>query len=448
MSFAALKRWSRSSSARFALLFLLLFGTTSAGLMAFVYHRATSHFDAQTDEWLARECRLMTKHAGRAASIDRVVNHNESDINHLRPFGLFDASGHSLAGQIKSLPAEQRDGVAFELNTTTLRGPAKLRAMTRTMPGGDRFLAAQDMGEATAFAHDLVAASACGGLAMLAVGLVGTLILAAGQERRVRRLTGSLHQIMAGRLGERLAPSPRRDELDDLTSEVNRMLEELQRLMLEVKSAGDNIAHDMRTPLTRLLANLRRVNREDARYPEMASVIDEAVNEVNGMIGMFNALLRIAEIDEGARRQGFRRIDLARVVEDVADFHEVAAIERGITITRALPDRLVFEGDADLLFEAVGNLVDNAIKYTPSGGRITVRLEDGPVLTVADNGPGIPRREQTKVLQRFHRVEASRSLPGNGLGLALVSAIARLHRLDFRIGDGVPGCVATLGSAG
>lgn len=444
MSFAAIRRWGRSSSARFALLFLLLFGTTSAALFTFVYFRAIAHFDAQTDEWLLRECKLMGSDANRAAGLQRVANHSKSDLNHLRPFGLFDAEGRHLAGAPASLPAGQADDVPFEMTGRTERGIVQLRAMTRTLASGDRFLAAQDLSETKAFAGDLVWAIAWAGFALLIAGLGGTLLLAASQERRIRRLTQSLHQIMAGRLDARLYTSNRRDELDDLTSEVNRMLDELQRLMLEVKSAGDNIAHDMRTPLTRLLANLRRVDREQADYAEMAAAIEEAVEEVNGLIVRFNAILRISEIEEGARRQGFRELDLVKVVGDVADFHEVAAMERGITILRALPEHMVFEGDADLLFEAVGNLLDNAIKYTPSGGRIVVSLAEGPVLTVADTGPGIPRDEQDKVTTRFHRVEVSRSMPGNGLGLALVSAIARLHSLDLRIGDGAPGCVATL----
>lgn len=447
MSFAAIRRWSRSSSARFALLFLLLFGATSAGLFAFVYFRAIAHFDAQIDEWLWRENKVLGMNPDRAGGLRHVADHNGEDLNHLRPFALFDADGRRLAGAIRDLPAGHADGQPFEATGITPRGRVDLRIMTSTLANGDRFVAAQDLRERNAFAHELMEALIWAGVIILAVGTGGALFMAAWQERRVRRLTNSLHQIMAGRLDARLPASGWRDEIDALTIEVNRTLDELQRLMLDLKSTGDNIAHDMRTPLTRLLANLRRVNSARATAPQMAAAIDEAIDEVNGMIAMFNALLRISEIDEGARRQGFREVDLAKVVEDVADFHEVAAIERGITIERSLPGQLPFEGDADLLFEAVGNLVDNAIKYTPSGGHIVISLAEGPVLTVADTGPGIPPGDQPKVTMRFHRVEASRSTPGNGLGLALVSAIAHLHRLDFRIGDAAPGCVATLAAA-
>jgi signal transduction histidine kinase len=446
MSFAAIRRWRRSSSARFALLFLLLFGTTSASLFVFVYYRAIAHFNAQTDEWLTRECIMLGPPTDRAAALVRVIKHNQGDLNHLRPFALFDASGRRLAGAPQSLPVGFPDDIPFETAGRTERGTVELRVMTRKLANGDRFLAAQDLHETRAFASDLIVATIWGGLGLLMFGLSGTLILAALQEARVRGLTHSLHQIMAGRLGARLTASGRRDELDDLTCEVNRMLDELQRLMLEMKSAGDNIAHDMRTPLTRLLATLQRASTRDTQPAAMAESIGEAVDEVQGMIAMFNALLRISEIDEGARRTGFRAIDLAQVVADVADFHEVAAMERGITIVRAVPRHLPFEGDADLMFEAVGNLLDNAIKYTPDGGRIDIHLADGPVLSVTDSGPGIPPDEQDRVIQRFHRIEASRQLPGNGLGLALVLAIARLHKLDFRIG-GEPGCVATLAPA-
>ncbi|OYY89398.1 MAG: histidine kinase [Sphingomonas sp. 28-66-16] len=444
MSIAAIRRWSRSSSARFALLFLLLFGSTSALLFGFVYYRAIAYFNAQTDDWLTRETRRdLDPATERAAALERVASHNARDIKHQRTFALFDAAGRHVAGDMNSLPRDIVLDTPIELVAPTRTGPAPLRLMVHRLHNGDRFVATQDLRQTRAFATELISAMIWAAAATLVLGVAGALTLAAAQERRIRHLARSLHQIMAGKLGARLTRSGRRDELDDLAHEVNRTLDELQRLMLEVKSAGDNIAHDMRTPLTRLLANLQRVNTPEADPAKVAASIGEAVDEVQGMIAMFNALLRIAEIDEGARRTGFRAIDLAEVVGDVADYHEVAAIERGITIARAMPAHLPFEGDADLLFEAVGNLLDNAIKYTPDGGRIDVHLAAGPVLRVSDSGPGIPADEQDRVTQRFHRVEASRQLPGNGLGLALVAAIARLHRLDFRVG-GAPGCVATL----
>lgn len=447
MSFAAIRRWRRSSSARFAMIFLLLFGAASISLFAFVHDRAIAHFNAQTDEWLGRETVKIPSHPTRAEMIERVARHNHSDVHHLRPFGLFDSTGRRLSGAPEMLAPGHPDGRAFEMANVTPRGEVDLRAMTLRLANGDRFLVAQDLHESRAFAADLVLAIVGGGLGLLVLGLSGSVLLAVAQERRVRCLTQGLHAIMAGRLDARLAPSPRRDELDDLTGQVNRMLDEVQRLMLEVKAAGDNIAHDMRTPLTRLLANLRQADHPQASAPAMAVAIGEAVEEVTGMIAMFNAVLRISEIEEGARRDGFRMLDFAKVVADATDFHEVAAFERGISIKRMVPADVAFEGDADLLFEAVGNLVDNAIKYTPAGGEIVVGLQAGPILTVSDNGPGIPLAERDKVLARFHRVEASRSQPGNGLGLALVAAIARIHRLELCIGDGAPGCVATLAAA-
>jgi signal transduction histidine kinase len=447
MSFAALKRWRRSSSLRVAILFLLLFGAAATSLLGFVHDRAVAHFNAQTDEWLAREIVRMKPTTDRAGAIERVARHNRSDVHHLRPFGLFDPAGHLLAGAPRVLPSAYPDGLPFDVKSETPRGAVELRAMTVRLDTGDRFLVAQDLRESRAFAAEMVSAIVWGGLALLVLGLSGSVLLAVSQERRIRQLTHSLHAIMAGRLDARLPPSPRRDELDDLTCEVNRMLDEVQRLMLEVKAAGDNIAHDMRTPLTRLLAHLRQADTASASQPAMAAAISDAVEEVSGMIAMFNALLRISEINEGARREGFRMLDLAQVVTDATDFHEVAAIERGVSIRREMSAAVAFEGDADLLFEAVGNLVDNAIKYTPPGGEIVIGLAAGPVLTVADNGPGIPPGERDKVCARFHRVEASRSQPGNGLGLALVSAIAQVHRLELRIGDAAPGCVATLAAA-
>lgn len=444
MSIAVLRRWSRSSSARFALLFLLLFGSTSGALFAFVYWRSIAYFNAQTDDWLAREsARAATPEVTRAALIKRVDTHNQHDLAHLRSFALFDSHDRRLAGPLERPPSGLPRAVPIELDATTNWGRARLRLMTRATPQGDVFVASQDLRQTRAFAAELTKAMLGTGVVTLLLGLAGSFALAAARERRVRALGQQLHQIMAGRLEARLPLSDRRDEIDDLATEVNQTLSELQRLMIEVKSAGDNIAHDLRTPLTRLLMLLQRANTPGVAADDLARVVGDAVDEVQAMIAMFNALLRIAEIDEGARRTGFRAIDLAQVVTDVAEFHEVAAIERGIVIERVLPDCLAFEGDADLLFEAVSNLLDNAIKYTPDGGRIDVRLDPGPVLSVADSGPGIPPEERHRVVQRFHRVETSRHLPGNGLGLALVGAVARLHRLELCLG-GSRGCVATL----
>jgi signal transduction histidine kinase len=208
------------------------------------------------------------------------------------------------------------------------------------------------------------------------------------------------------------------------------------------------ISHDLRTPLTRLLAGLERAHRRACTRQAFATAIEGAIIETRAVLRTFSAMLRISEVESGARRIGFTSVDLAQVVTDVAEFYEPLADEKGVNLSwRRDGIAVTLFGDPSLLFEAVGNLVDNAIKFTPSGGHITLRtLSDlGRIgVEVSDSGPGIPSEEREAVSRRFYRLEQSRSAPGSGLGLALVVAIARLHGMDLVISDAKPGCRITL----
>jgi signal transduction histidine kinase len=213
----------------------------------------------------------------------------------------------------------------------------------------------------------------------------------------------------------------------------------------------EDIAHDLRTPLTRLLAGLERVRRRDATAEEYVAAVDEAIAETKGVLATFNALLRIAEIEAGARRAGFETLDLVMVATDVAELYEPVAEGKGVLLRleneTADACKTEMAGDPSLMFGAIGNLVDNAIKFTPSGGQIVLRTMcrgDRFGIEVTDTGPGIPEAERAAALRRFHRVEKCRSTPGSGLGLSLVAAVAKLHGLELSIEDAQPGCRVTL----
>jgi signal transduction histidine kinase len=219
------------------------------------------------------------------------------------------------------------------------------------------------------------------------------------------------------------------------------MLDEIEQLMREVKGVTEDIAHDLRTPLTRLLAGLDR----GRIVLGGGAAVEDAIVETKGILATFDALLRIAEVESGARRAGFGLVDLDAVAADVAELYEPVAEGKGITLSLSSEGsgRARIAGDPSLLFEAVGNIVDNAIKYAPAGGRVSVRvLGAGERLgiEVTDTGPGIPEAEREAVLRRFHRIDKGRSTPGSGLGLSLVAAVARLHDLRLEIEDAGPGC--------
>jgi signal transduction histidine kinase len=305
-------------------------------------------------------------------------------------------------------------------------------------------LVARDMGDAHTFDRILIGAFIWGGLFTAILGLTGAAIVGADSVHRIDGITRAIQRIVSGDLSERLPTHGRRDDFDRLAHVINGMLGEIERLMQEVKGVCDNIAHDLRTPLTRLLAGLERTRRRMRPVGDHAVAIDEAIGEMRDILKTFAAMLRISEVESGARRAGFTDTDLSEVLADAVELYEPAAEAKGVRLWLASDGfPLAIRGDPNLLFEVIGNLVDNALKFTPGGGCVTVRGFAGAGtigFAVEDTGPGIPPGEREAVQRRFYRSEASRHTPGSGLGLALVAAVARLHGMDMTIGDANPGC--------
>jgi len=252
---------------------------------------------------------------------------------------------------------------------------------------------------------------------------------------------------MGGSLAERLPVRGSGDDFDRLAVRVNAMLDEIARLMEDMKSTGDNIAHDLRTPLTRVRTRLERARHGVETAAQWQDVIDRATLGLDQALRLITALLRIGDIEAGHRRAAFEDIDLGRIATEITELYEPFAEAKGIALSLSVfPVRRV-RGDHDLLCELLSNLVDNAVKFTPSGGAIAITLgekADGPVLSVADSGPGIAPAQRDMVFQRFARCDASRSIEGYGLGLSLVAAIAKLHGFRVEIADHHPGCVISL----
>jgi len=278
-----------------------------------------------------------------------------------------------------------------------------------------------------------------GGLLILVLGAIGAVFVASEAVRRIDAVAVAIDRIMKGDLAERLPTRGDGGDVEHLAAAVNRMLDEIERLMSEVKVVGDGVAHDLRTPMTRMLSGLERVRRRDSSTADYEAAVDLAITQIGGLLRTFNAMLRIAEIDHAERRAGFSTVDLGEIAVDVGEFYEPAALDRGVRLSwPASPPSAPIEGDPSLLFEAIGNLVDNAIKFTPAGGQVHIEIDPSGV-AVRDTGSGIPATEVATLLRPFHRGEVSRNTPGNGLGLALVQAIARLHRMDLSIADAGPG---------
>ena len=437
----------RAASFRMALLFMALYGLIAVLLFGFLYVQISSYEMERIDEWLPRERNAVLRSTA-AELVARVADHARLDPQDERPFGLFGADGEHLAGTFPAgRPAIELTGRPYTLSLIDQGQSRELRVVAYPLPDARMLVLSQDLNEIHHFNRMLLRALATAAALTLLMGLAGAALIGRRAVQRLDAITGAIQSIVSGDLSQRLPlrQDGASDDLDRLVAVVNGMLDDIERLMHEVKGACDGIAHDLRTPLARLLAGLERAQRRAGSVADYHAAVASAIEETQSLLTTFNAMLRISEVEDGVRRAGFGTVDLAAIADDAVEFYEPSADDKQIALAYVRPPGLActMRGDPSLLFEAVGNLIDNAIKFTPAGGRITVTLSeqpDGFRLDVADSGPGIPPSEREAVFLRFHRSESSRHLPGNGLGLSLVAAVARLHGMQVAILDSDQGC--------
>jgi signal transduction histidine kinase len=454
---------------RLALLYVLLLGASVAILLGFIYWSTAGYMTRQIDATIGAEIQGLAEQYRR-----RGINGLSSLISERiarDPAGagvylLTDSDLQPVIGNLDAWPRAEpdRDGwIDFRLREeragddgVELREHAA-RAKVFRLRGGLRLLVGRDVRELTATRRLIQDALGWGLAITAALALLGGWLLSAGVVRRLEGINQVSREIMEGDLSRRVPTNGSDDELDRLAVNLNRMLERIETLMASVRQVSDNIAHDLRTPLSRLhtkLAELRDAGLSDA----LAVRVEAAMSDAEELLGAFSALLRIARVESGSRRAAFADLDLSPLLLNVAELYEPLATDR-LQALEVLPPapgdagegaargRLQVHGDRDLLFQAIANLLDNAIKYTPPGGRIRLDAERrgaSVVVRVSDSGPGIPAALRDKVLQRFYRVDQSRSAPGHGLGLSLVRAVAQLHGAELELEDAAPGLRVTL----
>ena len=442
----------RTTSFRLAMLFVLLFGASALLLCGFLYWRTKDYLSDRMNESLAV---WQATFDGLEASELRglLTAHVAMDPRLERAFTLFGPDGQRNAGSPLGPPefevlGQPRDQ-PFKFTLRRNRRAVHFLGLIHRLPAGQYLLVAQDMTGVRAFGDLLLQSCLWGGLATVLLGLSGAAIAGADAVRRIDGVTTAIQRIVRGDLAGRLPARGDRGDLDRLAQEINFMLSEIERLMLEVKGVCDNVAHDLRTPLTRLLAGLERTRRRGGSAEDYAAAVDEAIQEIRSLLKTFTAMLRIAEVESGARRAGFTSLDLSQIAADVIEFYEPMAEQKRVVLSQASDTAVLMQGDPNLLFEAIGNLVDNALKFTPPGGRVGVRSfahDNSQGIEVTDTGPGIPPDQREAVLRRFYRTEQSRHTPGSGLGLALVAGVAGLHEMAIHITDADPGCrIALIG---
>jgi len=277
----------------------------------------------------------------------------------------------------------------------------------------------------------------------LILALIGGLLMSQNVLNRVNTINATSRKIMAGDLSQRVATTGTGDEFDELARNLNATMDQIESLMSSIQHISDNIAHDLRTPLTRLRNRLEELSQH-AENTE-AEKIDACIDDADGLLSTFASLLSIARIESGTYEANLKNINLGQTVRDACELYQALAEEKSIALRCDAPGSNEIRGDRNLIFQALTNLLDNAIKYTPTGGIVSISLATeaaGHVLRVSDNGPGIPEDMREKVLQRFYRLDKSRSKPGAGLGLSLVQAIAQRHDAQLILTDNAPGlCV-------
>lgn len=360
-----------------------------------------------------------------------------------------DPQGHVLAGNLSAWPRGIPDQSGTYTITVEMDGhPSRAVVVRAKLPGGYDLLVARDLARyapvETRFWFGLGA-----GVAILSVmGTIGAVLIRRELLARIQGIRQTVSAIMQGELSHRLRTRSSGDELDTLSQTINRMLDQIEQLVHGIRNVSNSIAHDLRTPLAELRSRLEELLVTRPPTHEVYNEVEAAVADVDRVIGIFNALLRLAEIDTGMRRSGFVEVDVAEVAEEAVDFYVPAAELKGISLSSHGAGPLPIAGDPLLLAQAVGNLIDNALKYAPANGIVRVetrRHDDGTVeLAVADNGPGIPAVDKPKAAQRFFRGDASRGTPGVGLGLSIVDAVARLHGGSLELDDNHPGLRARL----
>jgi hypothetical protein len=277
----------------------------------------------------------------------------------------------------------------------------------------------------------------------IALGGLGGYIMSRDMRRRLEAINATTLRIMRGDMHERIPVVGTDDEFDRLSVNLNNMLQQIDRLMLAMREVSDNVAHDLRSPLTRIKSRLEVTLLTQKNAAEYRQALEQTVSEVDNVLSTFNALLSIAQAEGGAARGDMERLDLAALCADVAELYEPLAEAKDLALTATLAGSAPIKGNRHLLFQAIANLIDNAIKYSaPGGGAVSISaaiVGDKVEVVVADRGPGIPARDRERVLQRFVRLEQSRTTPGNGLGLSLVTAVMTLHDGTLELGDNAPG---------
>jgi signal transduction histidine kinase len=447
---------TRRTAFRTAALFAMLFLLTVSVIFAILYFKITQGIEQKLQADIAENRKTLVavaKDSGFDALKGIIGGKNSPSPEDEGVYMLTDAEGNFVAGNVSAIPRFNGwkrlswDAFKFKSPADEYAGTDTVLASWTQVNGG--FLLAGTGDSDVQETQDLLIEGLLGGLAItLCSALLGGAWLGARTQRRIDAMQLALDAVSRGELATRIPLSHTGDDIDQVGQQMNVTLDHLQTAVSSLGQVSTDIAHDLKTPIGRIIQRLNTARRSATTVEAYHSAIDEIRNELDAVVATFEALLRIAQIESGARRSRFRSVDLTGILTRVTDAYEYGAEDAQHHIVPDLPlKQTLIKGDPELLVQLFANLLDNAIQHSPPGSRIMIGLTKtggNAVAFVSDNGPGIPVAERTNVFRRLYRLEKSRTTPGNGLGLSLVAAIAALHDAKVELSDNAPGLRATL----
>jgi len=440
-----------SSTFRLALLYVLLFSASVLLLFGYIYWSTAAYMTGQTDDTIKAEIAGLAERYDigglrglRALIAERVGRQSPTGAS---LYLLTDRRFEPIVGNLNGWPSAVVDTsgwMNFRIGDYAMPRDNVHRARARpfVLRGEFHLLVGRDVQELADIQQLIVRALIWGTAITVLLALAGGMLTSRSVSARLETINQTCRDIMSGDLSRRIATRASGDEFDDLADNVNNMLNRIESLMEGVSRVSDNIAHDLRTPLSRLKGRLESAKLDLDNHRDPGNVVDDALSETDRLLATFNALLRIARIESEQRRAEFAEVQLPRVLEDVIELYQPLAEEKNQTLTASIEPNISIAGDRDLLFQAFANVLDNAVKYTPERGSIQVTLSRADLkieVTIADSGPGIPEAYRERALQRFFRMEHSRTTAGNGLGLSLVDAVVNVHDARLSLEDNYPG---------